>query len=191
MPTDCTELTIFTLIPAVLLQTGKDGMRVPVQLPDSLEPSPSHTDTEQLHLNCTMLDTVKSFMEINKACIILPFLMFVYIVFMILRKTNILSVTQESKHRKAQGRFCIYAHYLQIDGSGYSDTEIEERKCRTCGVVEDELHYLNDCVCYGLLRKRLLDNPNVRDLCTHGTIDSKFSTGKLPFLVMTKHRCAL
>ena len=40
--------------------------------------------------------------------------------------------------------------------------------------VTDELHFLNDCTRYDLLRQRLLDNPNVRDLCSDGTINNNY-----------------
>ena len=35
-----------------------------------------------------------------------------------------------------------------------------------CSVVQDKRNFYNDRVCYDQLRRRLLNNPNIRDLCT-------------------------
>ena len=81
---------------------------------------------------------------------------------------------KKGEHRKALCRLRISAHDLQIQRGRYANTAREDRKCRTCGVVEDELHFLNDCTRYNLLRQRLLDNPNVGDLCSDGTINNNY-----------------
>ena len=85
-----------------------------------------------------------------------------------------LLVCTKLEHRKALCRLRISAHELQIERGRYANIAREDRKCRTCGVVEDELHFLNDCTRYDLLRQRLLDNPNVRDLCSDGTINNNY-----------------
>ena len=78
------------------------------------------------------------------------------------------------EHRKALCILRISAHDLQVERGRYANVAREDRKCRTSGVVEDGLHFLNDCTRYDLLRQRLLDNPNVRDLCTDGTINNNY-----------------
>ena len=85
-----------------------------------------------------------------------------------------LLVCTTPEHRKALYRLRISAHDLQIERGRYANIAREDRKCRKCGVVEDELHFLNDCTHYDLLRQRLLDNPNVRDLCSNGTINDNY-----------------
>ena len=85
-----------------------------------------------------------------------------------------LLVCTKLEHRKALCRLRISAHDLQIERGRYANMAREDRKCRTCGVVEDELHFLNDCTRYDLLRQRLLDNPNVRNLCSDGTINNNY-----------------
>ena len=85
-----------------------------------------------------------------------------------------LLVCTKPEHRKALCRLRISAHDLQIERGSYANIVREDRKRKTCGVVEDELHFLNDCTGYDLLRQRLLDNPNVRDLCSDGTINNNF-----------------
>ena len=85
-----------------------------------------------------------------------------------------LLVCTKPEHRKVLCRLRISAHDLQIERGRYAHIAWEDRKCRTCSVVEDELHFLNDCTRYDLLRQRLLDNPNVRDLCSDGTINNNY-----------------
>ena len=89
-----------------------------------------------------------------------------------------LLVCTKPEHRKALCRLCISAHDLQIETGRYANIAREDRKCRTCGGVVDELHFLNDCrpTRYDLLRQILLDNSNVRDLCSDGTINNNYRT---------------
>ena len=67
--------------------------------------------------------------------------------------------------KKALCRLRISAHDLQIERGRYANIAREDRKCRTCGVVEGKLHFLNDYTRYDLLRQRLLDNPNMDIFC--------------------------
>ena len=90
-----------------------------------------------------------------------------------------LLVCEKHKHRKALCRLRISAHDLQIERGRYANVAKEDRKCRTCSVVEDELHFLNDCTRYDLLRKRLLDNPSVRDLCSEETVKDNYKPSDL------------
>ena len=85
-----------------------------------------------------------------------------------------LLVCTKPEHRKALCRLRISAHDLQIERGRYANIAREDRKCRTCGVVEDELHFLNDCTRYDLLSQKLLEYPNVRDLCSDGTTNNNF-----------------
>ena len=85
-----------------------------------------------------------------------------------------LLVCAKPEHRKALCRLRISAHDLQIERGRYANIAREDRKCRTCEIVEDELHFLNDCTRYDLLRPRLLDNRNVLDLCSDGTINNNY-----------------
>ena len=78
------------------------------------------------------------------------------------------------EHRKALCRPRISAHDFQIERGRYANIAREARKCRTCGEVEDKLHFLNDCTRYDLLRRRLLENPYVLDLCSDGTINNNY-----------------
>ena len=65
-----------------------------------------------------------------------------------------LPVCAKPEHRKALCRLCIHVHDLQIERGRYANIAREDRKCRTCGVAEDELHFLNECTRYDLLRQR-------------------------------------
>ena len=86
-----------------------------------------------------------------------------------------LLVCAKSKHRKVLCRLRISAHDLQIERGRYANIAREDRKCRTCGVVEDKLHFRNDCTRYDLLKQRLQDYPNVQDLCSDGTMNNNYS----------------
>ena len=44
------------------------------------------------------------------------------------------------EYRNALYRLHISAHDLQTERGRYANVAREDRKCRTCGVVEDELH---------------------------------------------------
>ena len=90
------------------------------------------------------------------------------------RIDSYLLICTKPEHRKALRRLRISAHDLQIERGIYANIVREDRKCRTCGVVEDELYFLNDCTRYDLLRQGLLDNPNVRDLCSDGTRNNNY-----------------
>lgn len=67
-----------------------------------------------------------------------------------------LLLTQE--HRQAMSKLRISAHDLEIEKGRYTGTPREERLCRNCGVVEDELHFLDSCTMYAHLRQQLLPN---------------------------------
>ena len=88
-----------------------------------------------------------------------------------------LLVNTRPEFRKVLCRLRISAHDLQIER--YSDTARVVRTCRTRGVVEDELHFLNEYICYNLLRQRLLNNPHVRDLYTNGTRNNSYRPSDL------------
>ena len=93
------------------------------------------------------------------------------------------------EHGKALCRLRISAHDLQTERGRHSNIGRGDRKCRTCGIVEDELHFLKDCALYDLLRQRLLDNPNTRDLCSDGTMNNNYRPSN--FLRLDKARCTL
>ena len=52
-----------------------------------------------------------------------------------------LLVCTKPEHRKALCRLRISAHDLQIEIGRYANIAREDRKCRTWGVVKDELHF--------------------------------------------------
>ena len=54
------------------------------------------------------------------------------------------------------------AHALQIKRGRYTNTPKEDRKCTRCGVIEDELHFLDNCIKFENLRSRL-----IKDICKH------------------------
>ena len=68
-----------------------------------------------------------------------------------------LPATNDFYHRQALARLRISAHDLQIEKGRYTQTPQKDRKCPICDIVEDELHFLDDCKIYSNIRARFLD----------------------------------
>jgi len=60
------------------------------------------------------------------------------------------------KHRQALAKLRISAHDLAIERGRYENIREENRLCNTCQTVENEVHFLNDCIKHTLHRKTLL-----------------------------------
>ena len=44
-----------------------------------------------------------------------------------------------------------------IEKGRYSNTPIAERKCQICDVIEDEYHFLDNCIKYDNIRSKLME----------------------------------
>lgn len=92
-----------------------------------------------------------------------------------------LSQTENFEHRRAMSKLRISAHDLQIERGRYSGTPREERLCKYCDVVEDEIHFLDVCIHYDDLRKELLQDSESVDQTLNYTqkVSSLFTTSQL------------
>lgn len=72
-----------------------------------------------------------------------------------------LTCVTNPKHRKALCRLRISAHDLKIERGRYTNTPREDRKCTVCGVIEDELHFLDSCTRFHDLRLQLMEHARV------------------------------
>ena len=55
-------------------------------------------------------------------------------------------------------RFRLRSHKLAVVTGAWTGTPIQDRVCTTCGVLEDEVHFLCECQRLTSLRKRFLPN---------------------------------
>jgi len=62
------------------------------------------------------------------------------------------------KHRQALCRLRTSSHSLKIEQGRYLNITRAERKCDVCGVLEDEKHFLDDCIRFNHLRLQLKKN---------------------------------
>jgi hypothetical protein len=60
------------------------------------------------------------------------------------------------KHRAALCRLRLSAHDLEIEKGRHRNIAAKDRLCKSCGVPEDELHFLDKCSIYDELRSCLL-----------------------------------
>jgi hypothetical protein len=69
-----------------------------------------------------------------------------------------LESTKNTKHRLALAKLRISAHDLEIEKGRYKNIISTERLCKTCKTIEDEFHFLDECIIYNELRKTLLSD---------------------------------
>ena len=72
---------------------------------------------------------------------------------------NYLRDVKNPLHRRALTRLRASCHTLMIERGRYTKppTNISDRKCPKCGVVEDEVHFLTQCTQYIQERKILFE----------------------------------
>lgn len=63
-------------------------------------------------------------------------------------------------HRKSLTKLRIGAHDLMIEIGRYNNTPKEERKCKQCGTLEDETHFLDKCMKHHIRRMEFIKNVN-------------------------------
>ena len=54
-----------------------------------------------------------------------------------------------SKFHKVFSRLCMSSHRLEIEAGRWA---IEDRKCRTCNLIEDEYHFVIECSLFKEIR---------------------------------------
>ena len=60
------------------------------------------------------------------------------------------------KFRKKMSRYRVWSHRLEIEAGRWTKpnkTPLENRKCKQCNTLEDEYHFVLECVLYKELRK--------------------------------------
>ena len=69
-----------------------------------------------------------------------------------------LYLVKNSKHRNAISKLRASSHTLEIERGRFTRpvTEIQQRLCNICKVVEDEQHFLLDCPLYDDLRRHMM-----------------------------------
>jgi hypothetical protein len=77
------------------------------------------------------------------------------------------------EHRQAMTKLRISAHDLEVERGRYAGLPRQQRLCRHCGVLEDELHFLDVCPIYHALRHRLQNRLQIS--CSNLKISSLFS----------------
>ena len=93
--------------------------------------------------------------------------------------------------RRALCRPRISAHDLQIERGGYSNMPKEDRKCTTCGVIEDELHFLDNCIKFENWRSRLIKVYTKRIIQTQYVgLKTLYSNQATPVCRMTGRCCS-
>ena len=85
------------------------------------------------------------------------------------RSEPYLQIVKNGQERKQLTRLRLSAHELEIERGRYRKLEIEDRKCKTCNIVEDEMHFLMKCPRYEKDRSELMSYveervPNFIDL---------------------------
>ena len=85
------------------------------------------------------------------------------------------------KYRNAMIKFRTSSHKLEIEKGRHTNpkTPIENRLCKFCGVIEDEMHFLLYCKLYETDRKVFLDSVSDRYPFFEGLSDHD----KLTFLI--------
>lgn len=64
------------------------------------------------------------------------------------------------KYRQAFARFRASSHTLEIERGRYTRpvTDVQNRICQNCRVIENEIHFLLDCPLYATRRERMISN---------------------------------
>ena len=73
-----------------------------------------------------------------------------------------LTSTKAKLHRQALSKLRLSAHNLYIERGRHRRIPREDRKCSVCGVVEDEIHFLDNCHKFSNERKEFIDIVNTR-----------------------------
>ena len=78
------------------------------------------------------------------------------------RYENYLSNITNPLHRQALCRLRTSSHPLMIEKGRYTRpiAPVDERKCSSCGVVEDEFHFLISCQLYSVHRQEMIATVN-------------------------------
>ena len=69
-----------------------------------------------------------------------------------------LKIELNRNYRVALSKLRISAHELEIERGRYLGKKREERTCKFCNTIEDEVHFLDYCTQYKELRKELINN---------------------------------
>ena len=72
-----------------------------------------------------------------------------------------LEIIPDRKQRKSITALRISAHMLQIERGRYIRNKKEERLCTTCNVIDDEIHFLCECIKHKSLRTEMYSNLNM------------------------------
>jgi hypothetical protein len=64
-------------------------------------------------------------------------------------------------HKKSLTALRISAHRLMIEQGRYSNLERKDRLCSICGVVENEVHFLQHCAIYDTCRDVFMNELNM------------------------------
>ena len=73
-----------------------------------------------------------------------------------------LTSSKAKLHRQALSKLRLSAHNLSIERGRHRKIPREDRKCSVCGVVEDEIHFLDNCTKFSNERKQFIDVVNTR-----------------------------
>ena len=75
----------------------------------------------------------------------------------VFQKEKYLSVIKDTDIRKCFMSFRISSHKLEIERGRYKTLPVKDRLCKLCnsGAVEDEKHFIFNCVLYSSLRQTL------------------------------------
>lgn len=77
------------------------------------------------------------------------------------RKYELQSYINEVKnldHRKALTKLRISAHDLEIEKGRHLNTPVNDRLCKKCNVIEDEIHLLDKCTKYTSIREKFISS---------------------------------
>ena len=63
---------------------------------------------------------------------------------------------KHEKHRQALCKLRISAHDLLIEIGRHKNIPKQDRKCKYCDVIEDEIHFLDNCKIFNNIRTELI-----------------------------------
>lgn len=69
--------------------------------------------------------------------------------------------TKVKLYKQALCKLRVSAHNLHIERGRHTNTPREDRKCTVCGVVEDEIHFLDNCSKFHEQRRKFIDLANM------------------------------
>ena len=103
---------------------------------------------------------------------------------------NIIIIINITKHRIALTKLRVSSHCLAIETGRYhkpTSLPVDQRLCAECGVLEDEAHFLCDCVRYSFLREDLFSAA----IPYFPEFSMLTSREKFLFLLQTEYTCIL